>query len=28
MEAGYPVISSPAALGWKAYLIALKEDPK
>jgi len=25
MEAGYPAISSPESLGWKAYLIAVKE---
>ncbi|MCX6077974.1 MAG: FkbM family methyltransferase, partial [Chloroflexi bacterium] len=28
MEAGYPIISSPESLGWKAYLIAVKEDRK
>ena len=28
MEAGYPVIDSPESLGWKAYLIAIKEDSK
>ena len=28
MEVGYPVISSPESLGWKAYLIAVKEDRK
>ena len=28
MEAGYPIISSPESLGWKAYLIAVKEDQK
>ena len=26
MENGYPVISSPQSLGWKAYLIAVYED--
>ena len=25
MESGYPVISTPESLGWKAYLIAVKE---
>ena len=25
MESGYPIISTPASLGWKAYLIAVKE---
>ncbi len=28
MEVGYPVIPSPESLGWKAYLIAVKEDRK
>jgi len=26
METGYPIISTPDQLGWKAYLIAVKED--
>lgn len=28
MESGYPVIYSPESLGWKAYVIAVKEDQK
>ena len=28
MEASYPVISSPEQLGWKAYLVAIKEEQK
>jgi FkbM family methyltransferase len=28
MESGYPVIGSPERLGWKAYLIAVKENGK
>ena len=26
MESGYPLITTPESLGWKAYLIAVKED--
>ena len=28
MESGYPLIATPEGLGWKAYLIAVKEDQK
>lgn len=28
MEKGYPQISSPESLGWKAYLIAIQEKPE
>ena len=28
MEVGYPVIVSPQSLGWKAYLVAVKEERK